>query len=227
MSSYCLVGGHRVLVGGLELHSGAGIWLWESLKYRHEVVTDNKQWEPLKYRHEVINLLSSFLPPPSHLTILGSPFFSTPPPPPPISFHAPLSLTFSLPSTSLTIFLPPSPPPSLSLSYHSTPNGVGGGGGGSKISRSVTFLSSFVCALFVCSFLENNVSSHSENVHILVCLIEISCFVFCLFFTNLCTLTFFSQHWQSAMVLLLLVIVCLFVRKASYYDKTFSFCLCY
>ena len=184
MSSYCLVGGHRVLVGGPELCSGVGIWLWESLKYRHEVVTDHKQWEPLKYRHEVINLLSSFLNPPPPPT---SPFyglhFSLPPPPPcqpltilpplHLSYHFPLPLKyrhevinllssflppppptspfyglhfslppppphllprqplipFSLPSTSLTIFLPhPHPPP---LSYHST---LVGGGGGSKIS---------------------------------------------------------------------------------------------
>ena len=127
MSSYCLVGGHRVLVGGPELHSGVGIWLWESLKYRHEVVTDHKLWEPLKYRHEVINLLSSFLTP-SHLTILGSPFFCTPPPP--ISFHAPLSLTILHPLHLSYHFPPPPPPPtSLSLTILLSMGVLGGGWG--------------------------------------------------------------------------------------------------
>ena len=145
MSSYCLVGGHRVLVGGPELCSGVGIWLWESLKYRHEVVTDHKQWEPLKYRHEVIKFFFN-PPPPPHLTILWSPFFlptlfSLPSPPiflSPISFHhfmanlsTPTSPTI-LPPLHLSYHFPPPPPPPTSLlPFYSR---WGGGGGGSKIS---------------------------------------------------------------------------------------------
>ena len=203
MSSYCLIGGHTVLVGGPELRSGVGIWLWESLKYRHEVVTDHKQWEPLKYRHEVINLLSSFLPPPPTPT---SPFyglhFSLPPPP--ISFHANLSYHSPSPPPLLPFS---SPTPHLSLTIL-----LSLGEGGGKQDLYISYIPFIICLCIMCLFISWKQCHFAlwKCAHFVLSDWN-KLLLFSFVFQPFVYFDLFSQHWQSALVLLLLLIVSLFV----------------
>ena len=120
-------------------------------------------------------------------------------------------LPFSIPSTSLTIFLPhPHPPPLSLLPFYSLWGCWGVGGG--KQDLYISYIPFIICLCIMCLF----ISWKQCHLALWKCAHFVlsdwnKLLLFSFVFQPFVYFDLFSQHWQSALVLLLLLIVSLFV----------------